>query len=1129
MSETRRPAGLVAAVLVLAMVLSLVPSGSFAEAASPGIVISQVYGGGGNSGAQWKNDFVELYNRGTAAVSVTDWSVQYTSATGPGNFSGSVTVLSGTILPGQYYLVKQSAGTGGTLDLPTSDATGSATMAAGAGKVALVSSKSGVACNGGTTPCTAAQLASIVDLVGYGNATFYEGSAAAPTLSNTTAAMRKGGGCTDTDNNGADFAAVTPVPRNSATTAHDCRWTDLAAVAAANPAAGLFAGSSSLLTVAVTPGTFPTSTGVAVSANLTAVGGATAQVLHDDGLTGDVTAGDNVFSFALVLPAGVSGGNKTIPIAVTDLQGRAITLPLSITCLGPTAPAGSASAQPSTVFAGNSSTLTVLVTPGNFPPSTGLVVTADLTAIGGSAAQAFTPAAGNVFSFQAAVPASTVPGAKTLPVAISDAEGRSGSTTIALTVRPPLVAIHDIQGTNHLSPMTEQMVSTRGIVTARRAKGFYMQDPNPDANDATSEAIFVYIGSAPTVADGDAVLVTGMVKEYRASDVSLTITELDNPGRTVTVESQGNPLPPPVVIGTGGRIPPNTTIEDDAIGDVETSGVFDPASDGIDFWETLEDMLVQVNDAVAVGPGISYGEVPVVVDNGANAVVRSARGGVIATANDFNPERLFLDDEVLLFAGKAMPKANVGDHFPGAVVGIVDYSFNNVKLEVKDVPPLVSGGLAQETTVAAPPYQLAVGTFNVENLAPGDPPSKFSTLAGLIVNNLRAPDLLAIEEIQDNSGAADTGVVDASTTWSMLVGAIKTAGGPTYSYRQIDPVDKADGGAPAANIRVGFLFRTDRGLAFVARGGGDATTATAVTGSGSATQLTLSPGRVDPTNSAFTDSRKPLAGEFTFKGERVFAVANHFNSKGGDQPIFGRYQPPVFSSEIQRMEQAQVVKDFVLSLTAADPQANVVVMGDLNDFQFSKPLIRLKSAGLGDLIETLPVAEQYTYVYEGNSEVLDHIMVGNSTLSRPFFYDVVHVNSEFVNQASDHEPQVALLCVDKTAPTAKVTLDKTELWPANHKYVAVRSNVTVTDLGDPNPAWKLVSVTSNEPDNGLGDGDTPDDIVVVNGTTFQLRAERSGTGEGRVYTVTYRATDGCGNSSLATATVTVPHDKGNGK
>ena len=130
-------------------------------------------------------------------------------------------------------------------------------------------------------------------------------------------------------------------------------------------------------------------------------------------------------------------------------------------------------------------------------------------------------------------------------------------------------------------------------------------------------------------------------------------------------------------------------------------------------------------------------------------------------------------------------------------------------------------------------------------------------------------------------------VVDANVTLDRLVAAIQAAGGPTYSYRQINPVDHQDGGEPGGNIRVGFLFRTDRGLAFVDRPGGDSTTAVAVVAGPNGPELSVSPGRVAPTNTAWNSSRKPFAAEFTYNGHKLFVIVNHFNSKGGDQGLFG--------------------------------------------------------------------------------------------------------------------------------------------------------------------------------------------------------------------------------------------------
>jgi predicted extracellular nuclease len=223
-------------------------------------------------------------------------------------------------------------------------------------------------------------------------------------------------------------------------------------------------------------------------------------------------------------------------------------------------------------------------------------------------------------------------------------------------------------------------------------------------------------------------------------------------------------------------------------------------------------------------------------------------------------------------------------------------------------------------------------------------------------------------------------------------------------------VDDEDGGQPGGNIRVGFLFRTDRGLTFVDRPGGDATTATTVIPTSSGPRLSISPGRVEPQDPAWVDSRKPLVGEFRMRGRKVFVIANHFASKGGDDPLFGRFQPPTRSSEVQRHAQAQVVNGFVDEILAADPRANVIVLGDINDFEFSETVELLEGGVLTTLMDTLPKAERYSYVFEGNSQVLDQILVSGNVLGAfGIEYDPVHVNSEFADQASDHDPQVARL------------------------------------------------------------------------------------------------------------------------
>ena len=208
----RRALGLLLFALLVGGTLT-VPA---AQSASPDVVVSQVYAGGGNAGAPFTNDFVELFNRGASAVDVSGWTLQYASASGS---TWQSTALSGAIGPGRHYLVQLASGAAGGA-LPTPDATGTTNLAVSGGKVAVVRDAVALTCGASAGSCVAAT--SVADLVGYGGAADYEGSAAASAIDNTTAATRAGEGCVDTDDNAADFAAAAPAPRNSSTAAVSC-------------------------------------------------------------------------------------------------------------------------------------------------------------------------------------------------------------------------------------------------------------------------------------------------------------------------------------------------------------------------------------------------------------------------------------------------------------------------------------------------------------------------------------------------------------------------------------------------------------------------------------------------------------------------------------------------------------------------------------------------------------------------------------------------------------------------------------------------------------------------------------------------------------------------------------------
>jgi uncharacterized protein len=345
---------------------------------------------------------------------------------------------------------------------------------------------------------------------------------------------------------------------------------------------------------------------------------------------------------------------------------------------------------------------------------------------------------------------------------------------------------------------------------------------------------------------------------------------------------------------------------------------------------------------------------------------------------------------------------------------VVDYNFGAYKFLALNNPPLADGKLKPEVTRKKKSDELAIAGYNVENLDGLDPQDRYDRVAGQIVNNLRSPDILSLEEIQDNDGAATPAPTAANVTFTRLLAAIKAAGGPAYDYREIDPEANQDGGEPNGNIRVAFLFRTDnRDLKFVDRPGGDATTPTEPV---AGPHLSFSPGRVDPTNAVWENSRKPLAAEFRYRGKPLFVIGNHFASKGGDDPTFGRFQEPRRPSEVQRHGQADVLNAFVKRILAIDPRSRVVALGDLNDFEFSETVRRLEHGlALVDLWHFVPQNEHYSYVFQGNGQVLDHILVSPALLieSRPPHpdLDAVHINAEFSDQVSDHDPPITRLDV----------------------------------------------------------------------------------------------------------------------
>ena len=381
--------------------------------------------------------------------------------------------------------------------------------------------------------------------------------------------------------------------------------------------------------------------------------------------------------------------------------------------------------------------------------------------------------------------------------------------------------------------------------------------------------------------------------------------------------------------------------------------------------------------------------------------------------------------------------ASMGDQL-GDVTGIIDFDFTDRKLFVTSMEPggFVDGSVSQETTsFGSDGRALTVGAFNVNNLDPGDGAARFTAIANAIANNLHAPDIVSIEEIQDNNGATNDGTTDASTTWQMLVDALNLATGAHYQWVDQAPVNGAEGGEPGGNIRVGFLYNTDR----VQLGDLDANATLAerrqytdrigdgVRDAGDLIAYDDSMISSEISTSDWSSTRRSLLGEFTFHGNTVYVTANHFTAKGGSGEFWQFDQDleagdPANAGWAKRSEQAEDVYTMLNLINSGSPNAGIVSGGDYNDFYFYQPLTTLTGYTMADgtarvggarfdnLTLTLPEAERYTYTFDGRSQAIDHIVV-NDLLANLAGYDVVHLNTGFNPNASlaisDHDPGLA--------------------------------------------------------------------------------------------------------------------------
>ncbi|MDO4814496.1 MAG: DUF6359 domain-containing protein [Gemella sp.] len=575
-----------------------------------------------------------------------------------------------------------------------------------------------------------------------------------------------------------------------------------------------------------------------------------------------------------------------------------------------------------------------------------------------------------------------------------------------------VVSVATIQGEGHESQLKGKAVNVKDVVVTyiERNNKFYVQDLVADGNVKTSDGVAVFQPNH-TVKVGDKLEILGEVEEFLGNgyadknQTDLTTTQIK--AKEVKVVGTAD-LPKTIVLGED-RVAPTKVIEDDAF------AKFEPENDALDFWESLEGMVVTVKNARVLGPQ-KYGEIYVLP--GSDTSLRNNSGGISLEVDNYNPQKISLLTTNTKFVTKA------GDFFGQDVSGPISYSYTNYKLLVdnKALSSLQDGGLKPEVSaIVKDEEKLSIASYNIENFSAnkkGTSDEKVTRIAKSFVSDLHSPDIITLVEVQDNNGETNDGTTDASQSAQRLIDEIKAQGGPNYKYVDYAPENNADGGAPGGNIRTGFLYNAER--VKLSDKPAASSTEAAVWENG---ELKHSISRINPTSSVWAGTRKVPVAEFEFKGEKVVVLGLHLNSKRGDMGVFGKVQPPQFNSEPKRHELAREIKNFVEAGFAQNERANIVILGDYNDYEFSETLRIMESAGLKDLVSAHDKKDRYSYFYQGNNQTLDHAMISGH-LSDNYEFDMVHVNSAFMEEhgrASDHDP--LLLQIDirnvKEAPTVE--------------------------------------------------------------------------------------------------------------
>jgi len=622
-----------------------------------------------------------------------------------------------------------------------------------------------------------------------------------------------------------------------------------------------------------------------------------------------------------------------------------------------------------------------------------------------------------------------------------------GDTGSGSTTTPPVaVTIQQLNGDSYSSPYAGQTIITSGVVTAvdtTGGKGFWIQQSTPDTSHVGSSGIFVYAATGSTLPTiGQTVSVTGLMENYQGTSWSnsLALPELAETSHTVTDTSVTTITP--VVIGNGGVSAPSQAYvmaDDTPVNLNNSTATLQPDTNALDFYRSMVGQVVTIHNATVVGSTAS--NATWIVPDGGDGLLNS-RGALQETATNLNTQRIEVYYDSGVTPGNPI-SATLGDSL-GDITGVLTYYNGTYELEPTSAVTVTPGAPVQQTTTfAKDPTHLMVADYNIENFDALDPSqaARLSQLATIITQNLDSPDVLALQEIQDDSGTTSDGTVSAAGNIQAIIDAIAAAGGPTYAYAEIDPVNNAEGGVTGGNIRNVFLYNPDR-----------------VSLVGSVSRL-----GEDQSTTTFEHTRLPLVGTFEFNGQQVTLINVHNSSQAGSSELYGSTQPPVnhggdapADDANGRQAQAQYITNYVQTLLQSDPTAKIGILGDFNDTASSAAQQIYTSSGVLTDMEGHEAADnRYTYVFEGNAESLDHTLVTSSIYDDSDF-ETVHVNAEYpdATRESDHDPSISLIdlatyvvnngeTLNNTAMTAGQTMDINNGGSAYGTQIAANARATV--------------------------------------------------------------------------------------